>query len=447
MQLPTKSDQQVNVKDIYALKIKALWKGFWQEHASFWFLCLYFFFEYVRPQSIYPAIDVIPWTMLVMSLTLVSAFTNKSITWVSNPINKLLILFAVVIILSGIFAFNPSASWDYKEAMLGWLIVYFLAINIVNTEKQFALFIILYLLYNLKMAQFGARNWVQRGFSFADYGLTGTPGWFHNSGEYAIQMLIYGSLAIAFVISLRGSWGKTKKWVLYIAASLGYLAVMGASSRGSQLALAVISIWFLLKQKNGFKGVLVLSVLAIVLYSLLPEEQVERFRIIGEDRSSLQRLAYWKAGIEIIKEHPVLGVGYNNWGQYMWYKYPNGVGPGQTVQASHNIFIQGGTEMGLLGLFFFILLIIYAFMNNSRTRRMAKELDNKLFFNLSYGLDAGLIGYLVAGFFVTVLYYPFFWVQIAMIVMLNTVTQNNLNQKIKTKIQVQNDIENSSRRK
>ncbi|MDX2441152.1 MAG: hypothetical protein QNK40_11460, partial [Desulfobacterales bacterium] len=36
--------------------------------------------------------------------------------------------------------------------------------------------------------------------------------------------------------------------------------------------------------------------------------------------------------------------------------------------------------------------------------------------------DMGLVGYLAAGFFVTVLYYPFFWVQIAMIVALHNVS-------------------------
>jgi hypothetical protein len=54
---------------------------------------------------------------------------------------------------------------------------------------------------------------------------------------------------------------------------------------------------------------------------------------------------------------------------------------------------------------------------------MATKLENKLLFNLSYGLDAGLIGFLVAGCFVTVLFYPFFWMQITMIVMLNNVTR------------------------
>ena len=423
MRLPVKRDKIVDIKDIYALKISALWRELRQQHISFWFLCLYFLFEYTRPQVVYPALDILPWGTLTLMLTLITAFMNKSIVSISNPLNKLVIIFSLIVIVSSVLAFKPGASWGYKEAMMGWVLAYFLVIKIVNTERLAILFIAAYLLFNLKMAQFGSIIWIKRGFSFADYGLNGAPGWFQNSGEYAIQMLIYGSLALAFIVSLNDYLGRYKKWILYGAASMGYLAVMGASSRGSQLALAIIAVWFLLKQKNGFKGLLVLGLLSIVLFNLLPEEQMQRFREIGQDGSSLQRLAYVEAGIEIIKENPVLGVGYNNWIPYMFYKHPNGVGPGQTIQAAHNIYIQAGTELGLVGLICFLMMAFYAFVNNARTRKMASAMNNKLLFNLTYGLDAGMIGYLIAGTFVTVLYYPFFWIQIAMIVMLNSVTK------------------------
>lgn len=422
MQLATRSEKQIDIKELYALKIGSLWKEFKQQPVSFWLLCVYFFFEYVRPQTLYPVIDILPWGFISLLLTIVTALINKKIVWVSNPLNKLFVFLALIITLSGIFAFNPMASWDYRQAMLGWLIVYFLVINIVNTEKLLILFLVAYLLFSLKMAQYGSINWIKRGFSFESYGLEGAPGWFRNSGEYAIQMLIFGSLAISLVISLRSYWGRYKRWILYAAAATGYFAVMGASSRGAQLALAVMTVWFLLKQKNGMRGLIVIAILSVGLYHILPEEQIQRFHEIGQDNSSLQRLAYWNAGIEMIKEHPVLGVGYNNWISYMFYKYPGGVGPEHAIQVCHNIYIQAASELGLLGLFCFLMMAFYAFLNNVRTRRMAKQLDNKLLFNLSYGLDAGLIGYLVAGTFVTVLYYPFFWIQIAMIVMLNSVT-------------------------
>jgi len=426
-------DSDVDIKDFYALNVASLWKCFKKQHISFWFLCLYFLFEYTRPQVVYPVLDILPWGTFTLLITLITVFTNKSAVAVSNPVNKLLIAFSIVVILSGVFAFNPAVSWGYKETMLGWVIVYFLTTRIVNTEKMLILFILAYLLFNLKMAQFGSIIWIKRGFSFDKHGLNGAPGWFQNSGEYAIQMLIYGSLALAIVISLSEYMGRYKKLFLYSLTLMGYFAVMGASSRGSQFALAVVAVWFLIKQKNGFKGLMVLVVLAMALFFLLPEEQIKRFKDIGDDYSSLQRMAYVDAGLDIIKEHPVLGVGYNNWGSYMFYKYPNGVGPAQAIQASHNIYIQAGSELGLTGLMLFLLMALYGFINNSRTRKMATQIENKLLNNLSYGLDAGLIGYLIAGTSVTVLYYPFFWIQITMIVMLNNVTKNKWLQLEKSK--------------
>lgn len=384
---------------------------------------LILFFEYVRPQSLYPAIDVLPWAQLCLLFTIITAIMNKSVVWVSHPMNKLFVLFGLVVVASGVSSYYPSVSWDSMNIMLGWAIVYFLMITIVNSEQRLILLILAYLLFNLKMAQHGGIGWAQRGFSFASYGLIGSPGWFRNSGEYAIQMLIYASLATAFVVSLKSYWGAVKKWILFIAASFGFLAVMGASSRGSQLALAAIAIWFVLRYRNGVKGLAMLLVSFFLLFSLLPEEQMERFKVMGEDSDSVQRLAYWEIGVEAAKEHPVLGIGYRNWMPYMSTLYPEGVGPYEKIQVSHSIYVEAAAELGFIGFLLFLIMIGYAFFTNSCTRKLTANRENPLLYNLSYGLDAGLIGFLVAGAFVTVLYYPFFWIQISMIVALNLVAK------------------------
>lgn len=416
--------EPIDINEFYSVNINALWRGLKQQHVSLWMLCIYFFFEYVRPQTLYPVIDILPWAQVFLILSLVTAFFDKTVCWVSHPLNKLLVTFSLVVILSGIFAFSPAASWDYRNTMLGWVIVYFLMITIVNTEKRLILFILAYLLFSLKMGQHGAIGWVSRGFSFSSYGLIGSPGWFRNSGEYAIQMLIFGSLAIAFVAALRNYWSRYKKWFFYIAAATGYMAIIGASSRGAQIGLAAIGIWMVLKQRGGFKGLLILVIVSIMLYGILPDEQIQRFQDMGNDKNSLQRLTYWKIALEeVIPEHILLGVGYDNWLPYVRYLYPEGVGVMNIVQESHNIYIQAASELGITGLLIFLLMVIFAFITNAKTRGIVKDLDNKLLFYLTYGLDAGLIGYLVAGTFVTVLYYPFFWVQVAMIVTLYSVSR------------------------
>ena len=259
-----------------------------------------------------------PWAQLFLIASLITAITDPSVRWVGNVENRILILFAIVLIASGIFAFRPAVSLEFWSVMAGWILVYFLVITVVNTEQRLILFLLAYCLFNFKMSQHGAVTWAQRGFSFASFGLIGSPGWFRNSGEYAIQMLIYGPLVISIILSFRHYMGRYKKWIFYLFAATGYMAVIGASSRGAQIALAVIAVWFLLKQKNGLKGLLVIIALAAMLYYILPEEQMQRFHEMGDDESSLQRLAYWKFGLEsVIPKYPVLGVGYHNWLNYI----------------------------------------------------------------------------------------------------------------------------------
>jgi len=419
--LKTKS---VEITDLYVLRFELLWSALKQEHISLWLLCIYFFFEYIRPQTLYPVIDILPWARLFLIATVIAAFSDSSAKWVSNIENKLFVVFIIVVVLSGFFAFRPSESLKYWDVMGDWFIVYFLVITIVNTEKRLLLFLLAYCLFNLKMAQHGAIGWAERGFSFASYGLIGSPGWFRNSGEYAIQMLIFGPLSVSIVVSLKSYWSRYKKIFFYAAAATGYMAVIGASSRGAQVGLAVVGIWFLLRQKNGFKGLFLLLLIALALYYLLPDQQLHRLEDSGSDITSLQRLAYWKFALSnVIPKFPLLGVGYNNWLSYLSFMKPDGIGPMQKNQLCHNIYIQVTSELGYTGLLNFIALIIFAFVNNVKTRVIAKDMDNKFLFNLTYGLDAGLIGYLVAGGFVTVLYYPFFWVQIAMIVMANNIAK------------------------
>ena len=277
------------------------------------------------------------------------------------------------------------------------------------------------------MSQHGLRSWASRGFSFTTWGLVGAGGWFQNSGEFAIQMLIFSSMSAAFVLALKEKWGRYKKWFFYLMPFSAVMTVLGASSRGSQLALLIIGLFLMLRLKAGFKVFVSLIVILFAAYSILPEDQIQRFMNMGQDTNSLTRFAYWEYGLQVIKDHPLLGVGYKNWLSFAHFSMPNGIWNGRT-QLPHNIYIEVAAESGLLAFLGFLLLVIYAFVLNARSRRRALQIKHKLYYFLTYGLDMGLVGYLVAGSFVTVFYYPFFWVQIALIVALHNITKNRFEQ-------------------
>ena len=416
-------ETDINLDDLYAVKIRSIWQAVKQEHISFWALTAYFFFEYVRPQGIYPAIDVIPWAQLSLIVALLAVFSDKSVKWVSCVENKYFVFFFIIVVLSGIFAFQPLVSWSTKTAIINWVLVYFLVINILNTEKRFFIFLLGFLLFSFKMSQHGFFSWASRGFSFTNWGLIGAGAWFRNSGEFAIQMLIFGSMSAAFVLALKDRWERYKKWFFYFMPFSAVMTVLGASSRGSQLGLLAIGLLLMVRLKAGFKIFIGLIVVLLLAYSFLPEEQIQRFTQMGDDKNSITRLAYWSYGWEVIKEHPLFGIGYNNWLSYANFDQPGGIVYGRT-QLPHNIYIQVAAESGVLGFLGFLLLVIYAFVINARTRKLALQLKHKLHYFMTYGLSMGLVGYLIAGTFVTVFYYPFFWVQIAFIIALHNITRN-----------------------
>ena len=417
MRRSAKRDQPVAIEELFTFSLSAMWRAMRQQNIAFWMLIALVFFEYVRPQSIYSSLAFLPWSQLAMIGAIIAAFADKGSTWRGSSMNKLLILFAFIVILSGIFAFRPQVSLKYWDVMTGWVITYFLFTSVINTQHRLFLLMVAYLLFSLKMAQHGAHTWAARGFSFAGHGLIGAPGYFHNSGEYAIQMLVYGSLAMSMVYGVKRYVTRNMFWILFLLAIMGYMAVMGASSRGAQLALLATVIWAMTKSEKGLKGIVVMVVLGVLLYNVMPDAQMDRFREMGEDRNSLQRLAYWEYAIdEVIPNYPWLGLGYYNWTAYLHFMVPGGMGPMQMNQVIHNIFLEVIVEEGFIGLIVWLAMIIVAFRMTARTRKYAKAMDNDFLFYISLGLDAGMIGYLVAGNFASVFFYPFFWIQIAMIV-------------------------------
>jgi O-antigen ligase len=184
---------------------------------------------------------------------------------------------------------------------------------------------------------------------------------------------------------------------------------MASSSRGGQIGLVGVLVFMVAQSKQRVRG-LIASVLVLgALWQVMPAEQKERFETMGDDKTSQSRLAYWEDGIEIMNQHPVLGVGYNNWLPY-YHDFYNPAG-----ELPHNIFVEAGSELGYLGLAGFVALIVATFVVNARTRRLAERLPDwgPVLRGMAFGLDGAVVGFMISGFFVTVLYYPFFWVNLA----------------------------------
>lgn len=415
----SRTDEIVD-QDFYALRFRRVAAHLAREHFSFWMICCYLLFEYVRPQAIWTSIDVLPWATAFLALTLVGLLLDRNKRWVSDPANWLITAYMLAFLAASISAVYPDWAWKYFKEMLSWYVVYFLVVNTVTTERRLLVFIGIFLLASYKLSFFGARTWIMRGFSFEAWGIQGPHGFFMNSGELTVQMLMFAPVAYYLAAFMRPHISRLKYAVLMTLPITAALTVLGASSRGSQLGLAYQSYRIFLKERVTVKGIALVAAVAAIGWNLLPAEQKERFAEAGSDSTSEQRLLYWKHGLEMIRDHPVLGVGPFNFPPYYEEHWPEDLLMGST-QVPHNIFIQIGTDTGVTGLLIFVALIWRSFVVARSVRAM--DLRDKPFGALANGFIISLWGFLIAGQFVTIAYYPFFWMNLAMTVALGSIAR------------------------
>jgi putative inorganic carbon (hco3(-)) transporter len=414
------------MEKLYTLSPKALWSQFRQEHFAFWMLCFFLMLQYFDPAGIYRQLDVLPLDKIVLGLTVLTWPLDPRRRWVRDPTNVWMTLFLVVIIVASALATYPPISWSHWFDFLDWYVIYFLIINMVSTPERYFIFMSIFLLANFKLSFFGARTWIGRGFGFSGWGIAGPLGYFNNSSDFSSEMLMFAPIAFELALFIKPFARRVTYWFVMLGAITGAMSVLGASSRGSQVGLAFQAGWIAIQRKLRVSVLLGVVLLAGVGYVLLPAAEKARFANIGKDSTSVQRLDYWKAGLKMIETHPVLGVGYFNFAPmyaahdraHLWHG---------KAQLPHNIFIQVGTDAGLVGLGIFMMLI-YRNLKVARNirRECAKDPELPAFaLSVARGLTITTWGFVIAGQFNTVAYYPFLWINLALTVSLANIVKRS----------------------
>jgi len=119
------------------------------------------------------------------------------------------------------------------------------------------------------------------------------------------------------------------------------------------------------KKLSYFAGLLLAAVMAIGILGMLQTGPLQSY--LYKDSVSV-RGYYWRAGIEMFKNHPLLGVGIDNYASYFniyrTFDYPVRYGFEVTSSNAHNTFIQhfatGGTFFGLAYVLIQLFVLIYA---------------------------------------------------------------------------------------
>jgi O-antigen ligase len=366
------------------------------------FIVLY----YLRPQVLIPGLNIIPWLQITILVGFLAMAGNSRLKFTGT--HFVVFLFATLAWLSAMNSLYPDiSSRNITTPFIFALEVLFLS-NCVKNVKQLQLLLIVFFLCIFKMSFFGARVWAGRGFGFAAWGIQGPTGFFQNSGEFSLLMAICAVMSIPLILYM-----KPKTRLYWLLPITGVMTVMGASSRGGQLAVLVGLIYLLLAYKKiGFKNLVYVTVFVSVAWALFPDAQKARFETAGSDQTSETRLEYWAAGIDMAKEYPLLGVGFKTFPEHYdrRYKVNDGSYLSRRKEVAHNSLIEVVSTLGVPALILYLWFHFSIFSSRSLLKKH-KDPGSELIFLESFrvALNAAILTYFVGAFFMSITFYPYIY--------------------------------------
>lgn len=320
--------------------------------------------------------SVQPWAITVIEMLTLVALTlflfERCLTWewkwIKTPLDKPILILIILSILSTLFSLHRPTSIRSFILFLNYLVVFYLIINTVRTRSQLRQLIYVLISVAVFLSIFGMfKNFGANPFPWWDYvdlnygdRLTSTFGCPNHLAGY-IEM----SLPLLLSLFLLGF----RPGIVFILGYLSLLllaALMLSLSRGgwisTLLSLSFMAIALLTSRHFVRKKLIIVLIagsLALAFIALVSTPVVERVMTAvekEEEASFYSRVKAWGGVMEMISDHPLIGIGPGAF-QTVFTRYqPPGLKSHFTM--AHNDYLHFVSETGLLLIPVIIWMII-----------------------------------------------------------------------------------------
>jgi probable O-glycosylation ligase (exosortase A-associated) len=371
----------------------------------FFGLLLVFFVEYIRPGNLVPVLNVTRPNTIIPLAVLIGTFVTGS-RWSAGDLMKelntrLLLVFLGLVTASFLVAEVTLYAYTVFTTVFGYVMLYWVIVRQVTDLSRvkwlFRTVVFLHvLLAALTPEMFtnpGGRHYINAGTFVGD------------GNDYALSVNVALPMCLFLLLDAR-TW---KSRILYALTLLLLVScVVLTQSRGGTLALIAIGVYYWAKSERKLVTGLLAAVALVGVMTMAPPQYFDRMNTISqyEDNSAQARLGAWKAAIGMAASNPVMGAGA---GQFPsnYTRFANKDG-GRWMTA-HSIYFLMLGELGIPGITVLLSIIIMNLVANGRVARRARSAlpdTGSLERSLLASLSASLIGFAVAGAFLSVLYYP-----------------------------------------
>jgi len=240
----------------------------------------------------------------------------------------------------------------------------------------------------------------------------------YETNYFATILVLVIPLAFVFAAQAETPF---RRWLWTAAGLVLVLELFLTSSRGGFLGLLVAGMVFVYRRRGllGAAGVLALLLLGLIV---IPTDLGSRMWTVfepqteapaGLEASNKAHVALFFAALRMIADNPIFGVGPLNF-KSLSTAY-TGLDQGNIA---HNSFLEVAAEFGLPVLVVFVLLLVATFRILNRAARLGASPEGRRLAGWAEGLRSGLLGFLVAGCFISAQYEKTLWLAVFVTIVL-----------------------------
>ena len=367
-----------------------------------------------------------PFAKIVAIVTIAGLFFTKD----RMPLPKtretlLIVLLGLYFTLTTFFAFNQNAAWIQWEKIIKILVMTLATMVLINDPKKLKYLV---MVIAVSIGFLGIKGGV---FSFVTGGgfrVYGPPGsFFADNNDMALAL----NMAIPMLFYLaKNEENKRLKMAFWFTFASSIVSVVFTYSRGGFLALAIVLAFLFFKSQHKTIAVMILSVVLIIGAIYIPVqwfERIDTIRSYEEDSSVRGRINAWKTALNLAKDRPLIGGGFETFIRPVFRIYAP---VRSNVHDVHSVYFEVLGEHGFVAFGLFILLMLYSLLTAQKLKKTVRNNhDFKWVEDYSSMFQMSLIAYMVGGLFLGRAYFDLYYHIIAMIIIMQALVNKEIVQK------------------
>lgn len=356
---------------------------------------LYVTLIYIRPSEINPDLAAIPLVdilTLLAGVILIFSLAAKPRKFADLPQDKLLLVFWALLPIATLKVWLWGAYTSFMS-FTPVIVCYFLIRAAVTSEGKLRGLVYLLLGLNIFLAINGIVQYhTGVGFGTATMKLDRIYGTGIFSDPNDLGMTFVMSVPLFFYVIGRSDTFFLNRLLCIAGLGTVLLALYYTNSRGAVLGVATTMVCISFLRYRTTAATFAAAALLGVIVVAAPSRGTD---IDAGESSAQSRVQSWAEGWNMLKMHPLTGVGHN---QYLEHH----------IRVAHNSFVETFAELGLLGAFCFVGMFYWYFKG---LRSLPSDTPEAASWRRA--LTASAVGVLTCGWFLSRQYVPIFYVLIA----------------------------------